>query len=327
MSVKHITFENIATDDNKILSLSDCSDDALSAHDVFIMSSDSENESIGPSDPEGLLNMSTISEQSSDHTETKPKKRKRVKHDEQEPDKPKRKRAVHKLKYNEFMFHPIKRGEEGTILKYHPDQLVIKLLPNDYVYTCLTPYKQRRYEHNCPFILNSAPSLDQYYQLFKIYKDDTIYNKRHEITMPKDSFFDEVNKKFISNTIVSKRLYKPIYWYHYDKVSKKHEQWPICRAQREYCKLYQESIFDNYESKTTFSIIHSYATHRKLEYPIIICGYDVENSFTSKTPIDPTVIYHRYSNKYTFEYAFVEMLVNYPVLSLCSWASDITTDQ
>lgn len=324
MSLKHITFSNISTDDNvSLASLSDCPDASsdISKHDMLLMSSGSTSASFGPSDPDTIVKSNISLELSSDHaSSSKPRRRKRkssVKNKSTEvshEDNP-----AHKLTYNEFMFHPIKPGEEDTVLNYHPNQLVIKLLPKDYIYGCLTPYKQRAYKHDCPLIHNTAPNLDQYYKMFKVYQPDLLYKKSSDTPMPKDLFFTKLNRNFVINRVIPERTIKPKYWYHYNIETKKHEQWPLLQAQAEYCNLYQESIFDNYESKATFSILHSYAQQRDLKYPIIVCGYNVMNSFERKTRPDPPTMY-RSTSSYTFEYAFVEMLVNYPVLSMCSWA-------
>lgn len=343
------------------LSLSDCpdADSVASIHDTFFMSSSSV--SMQPSDPGKLLDMSMSSMQSSDSFAKHRKRRHKhhihkpiVKQpDVEDPitvDVPKPKRGrpkkaqvdsttvevkqaddpepdnttvdeLHRLTFAEFKYHPIKPGDEETVLKYHPDQLVIKLLPKNYIYECLTPYKTHYYEHNCPLIRNTAPTLDQYYQMFKVYRYDQLYDKYKNDTLPKDSFFAKLNKDFSSKHIIPKRMDTPKYWYHYNASSKTHEQWTMQQAQRQYCQLYQDSIFKDYESKTTFAIIHSYATHRDLKHPIIICGYNVPDSLNCKKPVDPTEMYQQFSFNYTFEYAFVEMLVNYPTLSLCSWSS------
>lgn len=226
-----------------------------------------------------------------------------------------------KLTIDDFRFSKIKLFYKSPNVNH--EQLLVKITKTDPVYKHLSSAYHRAYiNHNIPEIPNSAPTLDQYWNELKVYRnelrqiDKTPLRKRP----PKQTFFEEANLNFTIADNARRRKYKglsPVYYYHYNVEKKKAEHISIRNAKKFYCKMYEKDIMGNEDSRRVFKILLAQCKTRNKKFHVIIRGFGVVDNMDS--PTDLKQIYKDDKLDFGCEYCLVEMLIHYPNLNECMW--------
>ena len=227
------------------------------------------------------------------------------------------------LTENDFRFSKIKMFTKKP--EYDNDQIVIRPLKGDKTYYPLSPMTHKCYiKHNIKVIDNEAPTLEQFWQELKVFRDEVSNELKPLIERePIPKFFEDVNNNFASSQNVRRRKKKgkPLYYYHINEETGKIEHLDYKSARKIYCKKYEETtLTKNSESLRLFQYLLSLCKNRDKTKPVIIRGYDVINALDAPTNIEER--YNDLSSPFGHEYCLVEMLMHYPNLNECIWNRD-----
>ena len=179
-------------------------------------------------------------------------------------------------------------------------------------------------QHGCVEIPNPAPTLEQYFQQFKVYRKDLHTRSKlnaQQLDPPKD-FFNNVNGnfQFSKNSRYHKHENRKndtlAYWAHYTNDGL--QKWDILHAKIKYCELYETIIMNNPNSMKVFLVLHNeiHQNNRKT-FVVSFGAYDDYTTFTNQNDIEQFFL----NDKYDFPdcYVLTEMLVNYPNRSNYVW--------
>ena len=218
-----------------------------------------------------------------------------------------------------------KGSPNGNYKQLSNQQIIVKLIPyysNTYKY--LTASIHRKYiAHGIPQIPNNAPTLMQFFQELKVYRNEVqdsalpIFNRD-----VKQEFFANVNSNFASSKNVRVNKYRtrklvPLYYYFYDSNKNMPIKMSISLAKRLFCKMYEHEIMTDEKSRLTFLLLHAQCKVRNKEFPIVIITDDSIDSRSRGIDFEKFIAEDKYD--FTCAYCLVEMLIHYPNLNECFW--------
>ena len=218
-----------------------------------------------------------------------------------------------------------KGSRNGNYKPLSNQQIIVKLIPyysNTYKY--LTASIHRKYiAHGIPQIPNNAPTLMQFFQELKVYR-----NEVQDSALPmysrdvKQEFFANVNSNFASSKNVRARKYGtrklvPLYYYFYDSNKNVPVKMSMSLAKILFCRMYEHEIMTDEKSKLTFLLLHAQCKVRNKEYPIVIITNDSIDSRIHGIDFERFIAEDKYD--FTCAYCLVEMLIHYPNLNECFW--------
>ena len=211
------------------------------------------------------------------------------------------------------------------------DDLVVLLINGSpfYELASIHPLKNK-IKHNCKMIQNECPTLEQYYQQFKVLKRDTKYDEKvisptnRELT---SSFYKNIDDSFITckNAMYFKhymneratariRAFKSYYWLYFNE-NGDIMKLTMKQAKKLYCKLYEHLVAGSH----LFKILHEQFKLRD-DVKIVIKSHgalEKYNYFENKKEfID---FFNNDSTDFSDCYCLAEMLINYPKLENCIW--------
>ena len=210
--------------------------------------------------------------------------------------------------------------------------LVIRLATRPF--NLLSSVYPHEINHEIPDVSVPAPSIEQYYQCFKVFvtelKNPTVnttysYVVNFGYDLP-ENFFKEIDTAFVKET-TQKNSYskytgkshpsKPVYWLSYNKSEQKYVKVSMLRAKIVYCRLYEKFIL----SSPFFKLL--YDQYKQYNGDVTILSYGVCNKFTHFENRDELIQFFCNSN-YDFSdcYCLIEILLNYPNTDRCFWNDD-----
>ena len=224
------------------------------------------------------------------------------------------------LTEDDFRFSKIKMYTK--LPNFDEDQIIIKPLKGDKTYYPLSPMIHKCYiSHNIKNINNDAPTLEQFWQELKVFRNEVANEMKPLIDRePLPEFFTNANANFASSQNARRRKQKgkPLYYYHINEETGKVEHLDYKSARKIYCKKYEKTtLTKNSESLRLFQYLLSLCKNRNRNKPVIIRGYDVINSLEEPTNIEER--YNDLSSPFGHEYCLAEMLIHYPNLENCVW--------
>lgn len=222
------------------------------------------------------------------------------------------------LSYNDFELYPY-RGKHKS---FADDQIVIVLHASDLHFGCLSPCVHKCYiSHDVPNIPNKAPTLDQFYKSFLVYRSDlTDSDKRIKLNdrEPTQSFFERANNSFVcaTNDQTKEDKRKPVYFY----TPNGHKT--IAESRKLYGELYERtSTIPGTECVLMLEALANICRHRTNESKIVVIAPDaipgVCNDIRS-TVMDET-------KHFGPEYCLIELLVHWNDRTKCFWNKQFTS--
>lgn len=217
---------------------------------------------------------------------------------------------------------------------FNCDDLVVMLINGTPYYQLSSIYPlKRRIKHNCKLIPNDCPTLEQYYQQFKVLKRDISkkndkVNKRVRDRELDNSFYTNINNNFITSRYATYFKYytsmpmtahirssKVYYWVYFDDKTNELIKWDIQQAKRIYCKLYEHLVINT----TIFQLIHEqYKLNKELK--LIIKSHGALEKYTQFTNRQELMdFFNNPTTDFSDCYCLAEILINFPKLENCVW--------
>lgn len=238
--------------------------------------------------------------------------------------------------YARFKFSKVPFPYTSLSKSFYPlrQELTIMLSPKDSTYNKLCSLTFRPIAHNCPQIACKAPSLEQYYQFFKVYGHDVEthgkvnWKKQGLQYSPGPKFFKQINVAFTSTQFGTyhKPLYGTtlstetslkgrvlLYWYYYNSKTKEFEKIPLQRAKRIYCLIYQQMIVN----EPIYKILVD--EYNKYDGTVLIHSDGFNKKFTKINDAEELARFYNSSSDFPDCYCLMEMLIHNQDLSQCIW--------
>ena len=229
--------------------------------------------------------------------------------------------------YERFNFYHLSSSEtENQILELYNNQELTIPLDNKYsIYKTISSRYNYLFQlkHNFDEIEINAPTLEQYYQYFKVTAKDIDGTAKHSTDElqqmdPSDVLFDTAYNNFISSKLSTNnktsRSNNVVYWYYKDAIDNDERKLTICQAKRIYCKLYEFMIIQ----RPIFRILIE--QYKNYEGKVNIVSEYIEKNFTHFATKEQVVEFFKNPKlDFTDCYCLMEILVNFPNLNNCLW--------
>lgn len=233
------------------------------------------------------------------------------------------------LLYNLFTFRqPYKYENFSKTIKNNlaSTQILVILHPEVSLWGSLSSLKHMRFiQHNCKQVANLAPTLEQYYQQFKVYRKNLQTQKHKKIIElePTEDFFKQINInfRFANNASYHKQKNSskpPIYWCYFEPTTNQLVKLDMLRAKIIYCKKYTEQILKYKPARIAFFTLLDEFKTTNSSIEIVSYGVNTEyTSFQSLTEFENFFI----NDAIDFPdcYVLMELLLNYPNINSCIW--------
>lgn len=234
---------------------------------------------------------------------------------------------------------------------YEYSELTIPLSPNS-IFAPLTSthHLSHPIAHQVPQIHNSAPTLEQYYQQFKVSSSDLdqttssqplptnslssaglthrqqMLRINKSIHLPLPSFFSNADDNFITSRLAhyyknndsKTRSTSTIYWYHYDSKTKNIDKFTLTQAKRLYATIYAKLATES----PIFKIVHS-QLHSNPESKVVIYSHGAYNKYSTFSSQDELkTFFNNESFDFPDCYCLIELLIHYPHVEKFLWTSN-----
>lgn len=258
------------------------------------------------------------------------------------------------MNYSQFeikQYNSLLNGSDILDHLYEYPELTIPLSPNS-IFAPLTSthHLSHPIAHQTPQINNPAPTLEQYYQQFKVFSTDldpttstsplptnslssTELTHRQQmirinksVHLPLPSFFSNADDNFITsrfahyykNNDSKTRSSSTIYWYHYDSKTKNVNKFTLTQAKRLYATIYTKHATESH----VFKIIHS-QLHSNPQSKVIIYSHGAYSKYSNfSSQDDLKTFFNNESFDFPDCYCLLELLIHYPHVEKCLWTSN-----
>ena len=236
--------------------------------------------------------------------------------------------------YELFKFRqPYKYEKFSKSIKYNlaSTTIFVLLVPNTPLWgnLCSTKYIKASIQHGIAQISNPAPTLEQYYQQFKVYHKDLNTKKRKNLIQldPPQTFYASINTnfRFANNARYHKQLTTNIYnnkslayWLYYDPITKQQLKLDILHAKIIYCQKYTNQILNYKPARIAFYTLLDEFKATKTSIEIVSYGVKTTyQSFSSANDVEQFFM----NDLFDFPdcYVLMELLLYYPKMELCIW--------